>query len=92
MQASKRKGFSPKCGFSRVAADGDFLHNMIRKAAEGKDINHKGQGREPMSPVPTPCHETPPRAICHVGQPPQGQGLAVVPGGPGPPPALAVTP
>ncbi|NXN79491.1 DOCK2 protein, partial [Bombycilla garrulus] len=27
-----------------VAADGDFLHNMIRKAAEGKDINHKGQG------------------------------------------------
>uniref|UniRef100_A0A8C3DX06 Uncharacterized protein n=1 Tax=Corvus moneduloides TaxID=1196302 RepID=A0A8C3DX06_CORMO len=36
--------FSPKCGFSRVAADGDFLHNMIRKAVEGKDINHKGQG------------------------------------------------
>ncbi|NXQ69566.1 DOCK1 protein, partial [Quiscalus mexicanus] len=28
----------------RVAADGDFLHNMIRKAVEGKDINHKGQG------------------------------------------------
>ncbi|NXE70757.1 DOCK2 protein, partial [Calcarius ornatus] len=27
-----------------VAADGDFLHTMIRKAAEGKDINHKGQG------------------------------------------------
>ncbi|NXW69868.1 DOCK2 protein, partial [Hirundo rustica] len=27
-----------------VAADGDFLHNMIRKAMEGKDINHKGQG------------------------------------------------
>ncbi|XP_063257401.1 dedicator of cytokinesis protein 2-like [Prinia subflava] len=27
-----------------VAADGDFLHNMIRKAVEGKDINHKGQG------------------------------------------------
>ncbi|KFR11764.1 Dedicator of cytokinesis protein 1, partial [Opisthocomus hoazin] len=28
----------------RVAADNDFLHNMIRKAVEGKDINHKGQG------------------------------------------------
>ncbi|NXP59859.1 DOCK2 protein, partial [Chloropsis cyanopogon] len=27
-----------------AAADGDFLHNMIRKAVEGKDINHKGQG------------------------------------------------
>ncbi|NWS80985.1 DOCK2 protein, partial [Toxostoma redivivum] len=27
-----------------VAADGDFLHNMIRKVVEGKDINHKGQG------------------------------------------------
>ncbi|NXU94504.1 DOCK1 protein, partial [Xiphorhynchus elegans] len=27
-----------------VAADSDFLHNMIRKAVEGKDINHKGQG------------------------------------------------
>uniref|UniRef100_A0A8C3MA08 Uncharacterized protein n=1 Tax=Geospiza parvula TaxID=87175 RepID=A0A8C3MA08_GEOPR len=27
-----------------VAADGDFLHTMIRKAVEGKDINHKGQG------------------------------------------------
>ncbi|XP_055653409.1 dedicator of cytokinesis protein 2-like isoform X2 [Falco peregrinus] len=27
-----------------VAADNDFLHNMIRKAVEGKDINHKGQG------------------------------------------------
>uniref|UniRef100_A0A663FHH1 Dedicator of cytokinesis 2 n=1 Tax=Aquila chrysaetos chrysaetos TaxID=223781 RepID=A0A663FHH1_AQUCH len=25
-------------------ADNDFLHNMIRKAVEGKDINHKGQG------------------------------------------------
>ncbi|NWX94248.1 DOCK2 protein, partial [Nothoprocta pentlandii] len=28
----------------QVAADSDFLHSMIRKAAEGKDINHKGQG------------------------------------------------
>ncbi|NXD17753.1 DOCK2 protein, partial [Nothocercus nigrocapillus] len=28
----------------QVAADSDFLHGMIRKAAEGKDINHKGQG------------------------------------------------
>ncbi|NWS10864.1 DOCK2 protein, partial [Pachyramphus minor] len=27
-----------------VTADSDFLHNMIRKAVEGKDINHKGQG------------------------------------------------
>ncbi|NWU10537.1 DOCK2 protein, partial [Cephalopterus ornatus] len=27
-----------------VATDSDFLHNMIRKAVEGKDINHKGQG------------------------------------------------
>uniref|UniRef100_A0A8C5X508 C2 DOCK-type domain-containing protein n=1 Tax=Malurus cyaneus samueli TaxID=2593467 RepID=A0A8C5X508_9PASS len=27
-----------------LVADGDFLHNMIRKAVEGKDINHKGQG------------------------------------------------
>uniref|UniRef100_A0A8C3U585 C2 DOCK-type domain-containing protein n=1 Tax=Catharus ustulatus TaxID=91951 RepID=A0A8C3U585_CATUS len=27
-----------------VATDGDFLHNMIRKVVEGKDINHKGQG------------------------------------------------
>ncbi|NXG76113.1 DOCK2 protein, partial [Baryphthengus martii] len=27
-----------------VTADNDFLHNMIRKAVEGKDINHKGQG------------------------------------------------
>ncbi|NWI52263.1 DOCK2 protein, partial [Calyptomena viridis] len=27
-----------------VAADSDFLHNMIRKAVDGKDINHKGQG------------------------------------------------
>ncbi|XP_029814277.1 dedicator of cytokinesis protein 2 [Manacus vitellinus] len=27
-----------------VAADSDFLHNMIRKAVEGKDNNHKGQG------------------------------------------------
>lgn len=53
VQGSKRKGFSPKRGFSRVAADGDFLHNMIRKAVEGKDINHKGQGRDPVSPVPT---------------------------------------
>lgn len=91
MQASKRKGFSPKCGFSRVAADGDFLHNMIRKAAEGKDINHKGQGREPVSPVPTPCHETPPRAVTW-GSPLRVKDLlwslvALVP-----PPALAVTP
>lgn len=49
----KKRFFSLKCGFSRVAADGDFLHNMIRKAVEGKDINHKGQGRDPVSPVPT---------------------------------------
>lgn len=28
----------------RAAAENDFLHNMIRKAVEGKDINHKGQG------------------------------------------------
>ncbi|XP_010221630.1 PREDICTED: dedicator of cytokinesis protein 2-like, partial [Tinamus guttatus] len=28
----------------QVATDSDFLHSMIRKAAEGKDINHKGQG------------------------------------------------
>ncbi|NWH62059.1 DOCK1 protein, partial [Geococcyx californianus] len=28
----------------RATADNDFLHNMIRKAVEGKDINHKGQG------------------------------------------------
>ncbi|NXW07370.1 DOCK2 protein, partial [Fregetta grallaria] len=27
-----------------AAADNDFLHNMIKKAVEGKDINHKGQG------------------------------------------------
>ncbi|KFO74130.1 Dedicator of cytokinesis protein 2, partial [Cuculus canorus] len=27
-----------------ATADNDFLHNMIRKAMEGKDINHKGQG------------------------------------------------
>lgn len=27
-----------------AAAENDFLHNMIRKAVEGKDINHKGQG------------------------------------------------
>ncbi|NXT41679.1 DOCK2 protein, partial [Pelecanoides urinatrix] len=27
-----------------ATADNDFLHNMIRKAVEGKDINHKGQG------------------------------------------------
>ncbi|NXE92761.1 DOCK2 protein, partial [Menura novaehollandiae] len=27
-----------------ATADGDFLHNMVRKAVEGKDINHKGQG------------------------------------------------
>ncbi|NXN93780.1 DOCK2 protein, partial [Rhinopomastus cyanomelas] len=27
-----------------VAADSDFLHNMIRRAVEGKDINHKGEG------------------------------------------------
>ncbi|NXU55959.1 DOCK2 protein, partial [Turnix velox] len=27
-----------------AAADNDFLHNMIRKVVEGKDINHKGQG------------------------------------------------
>lgn len=56
VQGSKRKGLSPKCGFSRVAADGDFLHNMIRKVVEGKDINHKGQGRDPVSPVPLLCH------------------------------------
>lgn len=46
---------------------------MIRKAVEGKDINHKGQGRDPVSPVPTLSHETPPRAIC--------QGHPVVPAG-----------
>uniref|UniRef100_A0A803VGQ3 Dedicator of cytokinesis 2 n=1 Tax=Ficedula albicollis TaxID=59894 RepID=A0A803VGQ3_FICAL len=40
----REKVFSPNCAFSRVAADGDFLHNMIRKVVEGKDINHKGQG------------------------------------------------
>ncbi|XP_042695452.1 dedicator of cytokinesis protein 2-like isoform X2 [Centrocercus urophasianus] len=27
-----------------AAAENDFLHSMIRKAVEGKDINHKGQG------------------------------------------------
>ncbi|XP_033920545.1 dedicator of cytokinesis protein 2-like [Melopsittacus undulatus] len=27
-----------------ATADNDFLHNLIRKAVEGKDINHKGQG------------------------------------------------
>ncbi|XP_010133117.1 PREDICTED: dedicator of cytokinesis protein 2-like, partial [Buceros rhinoceros silvestris] len=27
-----------------ATADNDFPHNMIRKAVEGKDINHKGQG------------------------------------------------
>ncbi|XP_069712798.1 dedicator of cytokinesis protein 2-like isoform X2 [Phaenicophaeus curvirostris] len=27
-----------------ATADNDFLHNMIQKAMEGKDINHKGQG------------------------------------------------
>ncbi|CAM5142296.1 unnamed protein product [Natator depressus] len=27
-----------------VAAENDFLHNMIKKAVEGKEINHKGQG------------------------------------------------
>ncbi|KAM6132363.1 LOW QUALITY PROTEIN: dedicator of cytokinesis protein 2-like [Pterocles gutturalis] len=27
-----------------AAADNDFLHTMIRRAVEGKDINHKGQG------------------------------------------------
>lgn len=36
----------------RAAAENDFLHNMIRKAVEGKDINHKGQGiGPPYSPV-----------------------------------------
>uniref|UniRef100_A0A8C4V4C9 Dedicator of cytokinesis protein 2 n=1 Tax=Falco tinnunculus TaxID=100819 RepID=A0A8C4V4C9_FALTI len=35
---------SPCSRVCRVAADNDFLHNMIRKAVEGKDINHKGQG------------------------------------------------
>ncbi|OWK56749.1 Dedicator of cytokinesis protein 2 [Lonchura striata] len=39
-----------------VAADGDFLHNMIRKAVEGKDINHKGQGSDPVSPGPMRFH------------------------------------
>lgn len=35
----------------RAAAENDFLHNMIRKAVEGKDINHKGQGsRTPPRP------------------------------------------
>uniref|UniRef100_A0A8C9N4Y0 Dedicator of cytokinesis 2 n=1 Tax=Serinus canaria TaxID=9135 RepID=A0A8C9N4Y0_SERCA len=43
-RGARTKGFSPERGFPRVAADGDFLHNMIRKAVEGKDINHKGQG------------------------------------------------
>lgn len=38
---------SPHSGVCRAAADNDFLHNMIRKAVEGKDINHKGQGRAP---------------------------------------------
>lgn len=33
-------------GVCRAAGD-DFLHNMIKKAVEGKDINHKGQGRAP---------------------------------------------
>lgn len=37
--------------FGRAAAENDFLHNMIRKAVEGKDINHKGQG----SSSPVPC-------------------------------------
>ncbi|TFJ96802.1 2-oxoglutarate and iron-dependent oxygenase domain-containing protein 2 [Platysternon megacephalum] len=27
-----------------VAAENDFLHTMIKKAVEGKEINHKGQG------------------------------------------------
>uniref|UniRef100_A0A8C4YQS4 C2 DOCK-type domain-containing protein n=1 Tax=Gopherus evgoodei TaxID=1825980 RepID=A0A8C4YQS4_9SAUR len=27
-----------------VAAENDFLHSMIKKAVEGKEINHKGQG------------------------------------------------
>ncbi|NXW51452.1 DOCK1 protein, partial [Nyctiprogne leucopyga] len=35
-------GCCPGCWWA--AADNDFLHNMIRKAVEGKDINHKGQG------------------------------------------------
>ncbi|NXE84792.1 DOCK2 protein, partial [Cochlearius cochlearius] len=35
---------SPRSAVRRAAADNDFLHNMIRKAVEGKDINHKGQG------------------------------------------------
>ncbi|XP_019363456.1 PREDICTED: dedicator of cytokinesis protein 2-like [Gavialis gangeticus] len=27
-----------------VAAENDFLHSLIKKAVEGKEINHKGQG------------------------------------------------
>lgn len=37
----------------RATAENDFLHNMIRKAVEGKDINHKGQGSRPP-----PTHTT----------------------------------
>lgn len=37
----------PRSGVCRATADNDFPHNMIRKAVEGKDINHKGQGRAP---------------------------------------------
>lgn len=80
-QGPKRKGFSPKCGISRVAADGDFLHTMIRKAVEGKDINHKGQGRDPVSPGPMRLLPGP--SACHMRQSLQGPGLAVAPGGPG---------
>lgn len=36
-----------RSGVCRAAGDNDFLHNMIKKAVEGKDINHKGQGRAP---------------------------------------------
>uniref|UniRef100_A0A8C0C0D4 C2 DOCK-type domain-containing protein n=1 Tax=Buteo japonicus TaxID=224669 RepID=A0A8C0C0D4_9AVES len=35
---------TPQRCLRQAAADNDFLHNMIRKAVEGKDINHKGQG------------------------------------------------
>ncbi|NXT19851.1 DOCK1 protein, partial [Syrrhaptes paradoxus] len=35
---------TPRAGVPRAAADSDFLPTMIRRAVEGRDINHKGQG------------------------------------------------
>lgn len=46
----------------RATAENDFLHNMIRKAVEGKDINHKGQGSRP------PPHTQPSKPAAATGR------------------------